>query len=380
MHYTRQVRARFERKYKAHVSFKKETEQWLLFDNQAEIWSLPNNPRTIEGLDCSAGIIDEAGNFQGREGNEIYEALMGSLAAKNGSMTIFGKPRGRNGFFWDLYDPFGDFVNQFKRYEFPYTVRAKHDKNYAKAVKEHKERMTPLAFRENYLCEFADEGIVIFPYSLLDKQKRSHPMWRLGKSVNTQNPVYGGMDFGKKHDKTAVTFLEHGDVKTRTMFHETTNKPFNEQIDWFCLLIDTFKPQKLFVDETGMGLPILDILEAKYPGVVEGVVFTSQVKEKMVLSTRNLLADGRLEIPDDDMLIQQLHGIEKVILESGRIRYTGKRTDTDWLDDQAWSLFLACSQLGDASFEFIIADSETKVQLTPLYKWTHDLDDDGNPL
>jgi len=145
-------------------------------------------------------------------------------------------------------------------------------------------------------------------------------------------------------------------------------------------VIEHFKPQKVFVDETGLGSPILDILKVKFPGIVEGIIFTSQSKEKMIITAHNLFEEGRLELPDRPELIEQLHGIEKIVLESGRIKYTGKRTETDWLDDRAWSLFLAVSHLGDDTFEFTIVDSDKPATLTPLERWTHDLDENGDPL
>ena len=66
MDYIMRIRDRFENLHETKVRFKKEKEDRLTFDNFAELWSLPNNPRTIEGIDASKGKIDEMGNFLGR--------------------------------------------------------------------------------------------------------------------------------------------------------------------------------------------------------------------------------------------------------------------------------------------------------------------------
>src|SRR3990167_4665193 len=126
MQYIQRSRNKFTRVYDTDVELKKERDDYILFENFAEIWSLPNNPRTIEGLDISKGIIDEIGNFTGREDREVYEAMMASLAAQGGGITIFGKPRGRRGLFWELFNPYGDYAKQFSIHEFPYQARAKH--------------------------------------------------------------------------------------------------------------------------------------------------------------------------------------------------------------------------------------------------------------
>ena len=124
-------------------------------------------------------------------------------------------------------------------------------------------------------------------------------------------------------------------------------------------------------------MPLLDILKVRFPGIVEGVVFTSKTKERMVLNTRNLMEGGILEIPKNEKLIEQLHGIEKTVLESGRIKYTGKRTETDWLDDRAWSLMIACSQLGDGGFEFKTIETGVGQKKRSAYDiWINDEWDD----
>ena len=225
MHYFQRVKSKFERLYKQQIKLRKETESLMIFNNLAEIYSLPNNPRTIEGIDCSRGIIDEAGNFVGKEGMDIYESLMGSLGAKGGSLIVFGKPRGRTGMFWNLADPHGDFAGKFSVHNMNWLMRAKEDTKYGEAVAEQKSRLTSHGFAENYMCEFMDEGILLFPYELIDKQIRLIKLWTLAKGrEQTPFPIYGGCDFGKKTSQTAITLVEHSDTKTIVKFHEVTQE------------------------------------------------------------------------------------------------------------------------------------------------------------
>lgn len=372
MQYIHRARGLFERNYETNVSFKKESEAHLVFDNHCEIFSLPNNPRTVEGIDANQCIVDEMGNFGGNEDRDIYNSLMGSLGAKGGGITLFGVPRGRRGLFWEVCDPYGEYSSKFSVHNFPWTVRAEEDEKYRLTVLEHKERMSPTAFGENYECLFSDENVVLFSYALLDKQRRNIEMWSLERNVPNQFPIYMGIDFGKKNNQTAVTILYHADDNTSVRFHAVTNADFNEQIIWLSQLLEHFRPTKCFVDSTGMGLPLLDVLVSKFPGIVEGVTFTAQVKEKMILSTLNILKEGRLILPKDnayDDLVDQLHGFEKEVMESGKVKYTGKRTETEWLDDRACSLFLACSQLGASDFGFMIADNNKSVPTDPYKEW-----------
>jgi len=373
MQYIQRVRSNFERVYEENIVFAKEREEHLVFKNNCEIFSLPNNPRTVEGIDSDFAVVDEIGNFSGNEDRDIVNSLMGSLGSKGGSMAISGVPRGRRGYFWDIVDPYGEFTSKFSVHRFPWTVRAAEDEKYKASVEEHRDRMSPIDFGQNYECQFSDEQIVLFPYDLLDKQRRTFQPWHETSDIPKNFPIYMGIDFGKKGNQTAVTVVCHEDTNTTVRYHNVTNEDFDKQIVWIGNLIRHFSPTKCFVDETGMGLPMLDFLTSEFPGIVEGVVFSSQSKEKMILSTQNILREGRLIIPKDeayDALVEQLHGFEKEILESGKAKYTGKRTETEWLDDRACSLFLACSQLGDSSFGFIIADNNKHGKvLSPYDAW-----------
>jgi len=380
MLYIQRAKTRFEKAFQVDVKFRKEREEFLIFDNYAEIWSLPNNPKTIEGIDASQGVIDEASNFDGQEDRQVYQAMLGSLGAKNGGIVIFGRPRGRRGLFWDLYDPYGPYASQFAIHKFPWTVRARHDPSYKQSVEEHKTRLSPMQFAEQYECEFVDESVVIFSYELLDRQKRPIRLLTLNDEIPRFDPIYMGIDFGKKVNQTVITAVAHGKEKTRMIFKLVTQADFNEQISLICQSLDHLKPVKCLVDELGQGLPLLDILKAKYHGVVEGVLFSGSSKEKLVLTTRNLLEEGRLELPDDKSLLEQLHGFEKTIMESGRIKYTGKRTETDWLDDEACSLFMACAQLGEGEWGFTITENKSGKIITMADMWRRDLNQFGEPI
>ena len=378
MEYIQRARTRFEKIYEENIVFKKEREDHLIFPNQAEIFSLPNSPRTIEGIDATQGVIDEASNFEGREDEEVYQALMGSLGAKGGGITIFGRPRGRRGLFWKLFDPYGEFASKFSIHQFPWTVRAAHDKVYKKTVLDQKERMTAISFSEQYECQFIDESIVVFPYTLLDRQKKEIKVWGLDEKFESQFPLYIGIDFAKKHDQTAITLVEHGDINTNVRFQVVTRDRYDEQLLYIKQVIKYFNPVKVLVDETGLGLPMLDSLKADFDNKVEGVLFSSSVKEKLVLNTKNLLDEGRLQLPKDSEysdLIEQLHGIEKAVSEQGKVKYTGKRSETDWLDDRAWSLFLACSQLGEGNFEFHISQPKKQDYMSTRDRWIRDIDE-----
>ena len=360
MDYVMRVRGRLEELHKTRIKFRKEKEDRLLFDNYSELWSLPNNPRTVEGIDASKVVIDEFGNFIGHEDADIYNSTMGSLGAKDGRMILFGKPHGRRGLFWKLYDPYGEFAQHYSIHKLDWTVRANEDKRYKASVLEHKLRMSPLQFKENYEAEFVDENVLVFPYELLDKQKTNLKVYTLDDEYSTGLPVYMGIDFGRKVSQSAITCVEKDGDKVRVMFHEVSDSKFDQQVDWIIRSIEHFRPIMVNVDKTGPGVPILDYLTTRFGSLINGVHFNPGTKDKLVLNTKHLLETGNLLIPESSDyhdLYEQIHGIEKTISDSGVVKYTGKRTETDWLDDRAWSFFLSVYSLNDGSWSFLSLDT-----------------------
>lgn len=380
MQYLMKIRSTFEKVYNTRLIFKKEREDLLTFENFCEIWSLPNNPKTMEGIDSNKAIIDEAGNFSGYEDQQVYEALMGSLGAKGGKMVLFGRPRGRRGLFWKLRDPYGEFVGQYNIHEFPWTVRAEEDPRYKKTVESQMQRMSKISFAEQYLCEFSDENVVVFPYDLLTRQSRVFKMWTLDESHKSPNPVYMGIDFAKRADQTVVSIVDHGEKETILKFQETSRKSYDQQISWITELVRHFNPLKVLIDETALGIPLLDMLKAKFGDKIEGVHFSSATKEKLLMTMKNLFEEGRLIIPDDPVIIDQLHGMEKEVSEKGTIRYTGKRVETDWLDDRVWSLALSVSQLGEGDWSMTMISPVGLKPLSPRERFARGLDEEGNEL
>ena len=365
MDYVMRVRNRFENINQTVLKFRKESEDRLKFDNFSELWSLPNNPRTIEGIDCSDGIIDELGNFLGNDDEAVYQSLMGSLGAKQGGLTLFGKPMGRRGLFWKLYDPYGDYSKHYSIHKMDWRKRADEDKAYEKAVLEHKKRMSPLQFKQNYEAEFVDENVLVFPYELLDKQKADLKIYTLDDEYDSSLPVYMGIDFGRKISQSAVTCVQKDSKIVRTIFHDVSSDKLDKQTEWMIHAIRHFKPLIVNIDKTGQGNMLLDYLVTEFGeyekgGLINGVHFNPGTKDKLVLNTKHLFETGDLQIPnspDYNDLYEQIHGIEKTISETGTIKYSGKRTETDWLDDRAWSFFLSVYNLDDGQWNFTSIDT-----------------------
>ena len=362
MRYIRRALRLLEKYTGALVPTEKFTNSEIIFHHGSEINSLPNNPQGVQGIDANDVKIDEAGLFMGQEGDAIIDAVVGSLAAKKGKLTISGKPRGKRGLLWEYWDKEGEKYNSFSHFVITGEDRARQDPSYGIEMAKHRKILTKLQYDETYNAEFVDEGVLIYPYEFIEAAVN---LWKSnnfvlmppdGKPMDNL-PRYIGIDFGRKRNLTEIHVLQKEKELLRTLcmksMRDTNFEVQKEQID---LMIARVKPRIVEIDERGMGLPLLDYLTVKYgKSMIRPLQFSmGKTKEKTVLQLRNVLVDLKLAFPHEDSLINQLHSFQKEYTEAGNVRYFGKIDETDFLDDKVVALIAAVDAAMGSSFEFSI--------------------------
>jgi phage FluMu gp28-like protein len=327
----------------------------MLFDHGSEVWSLPNNPTTIQGFDADKVIIDEAGIFPTNEGTAIYEATIGSLGAKGGGMSLSGMPYGRGKFFYDIYEKAVKKENAFSLHNVLWTDRAKQDPVYKQSVEEQKTFLLPLLFDQLYNCKFVDENIVLFSYDLLERNTDESLRLTSGKTqYGSDNPIFIGIDFARKVDRTSIIAVEkYEEERYKVILVTDSDESYDKQMDLIKRLDTNLKPQKIFIDESGPGVPMLDFLRREIGGKVIPIPFTAQNKERLMLDLYNMLNDRKLKIPAFQPLIDELHSIEKCVTDSGNVKYVAPREDGGHAD-KAFALSLAINKIDQVNFRFTL--------------------------
>jgi phage FluMu gp28-like protein len=346
------------------------TEKWtsdeIFFHWGSEIYSLPNNPKGIQGIDCNAAIVDEAGLFTTTEGEAVMDALVGSLGAKarfpaSGKITVSGRPRGKRGLLWQYWDPMNPKYKEFTHFIIKWQDRGREDKYYAREVAKHKKILPKLQFDETYNAEFVDEGVLMYPHELLEG---SEQLWRARNFVEMSaegqpqddKARYIGIDFGKKRSLTEIHVLQREkDRLLRTFMMKSLDRVnFEEQKSFIDGLIKRVKPRQVKIDERGMGLPLLDYFTRQHGVVVQPLKLSQQTKEKVIIQLQNAFMDLRLAIPHKDDLYDQLHSFQKDLTDTGKLVYSGKVDETDYLDDKVIALAAAVDAAESTPFGFIV--------------------------
>ena len=362
MRYIKKAFRLLERKLGYLIKTEKFTTEEIYFHWGSEIHSLPNNPLGAQGIDCDNGVIDEAGLFPLNDGEQIIDAVVGSLAAKGGRLTVSGRPRGKRGLLWQYWDENNPKYNPFTHFRIVWEDRAKEDPVYAAEVADHKRILTKLQFDEIYNAMFIDEGVLIFPHDLLTS---SQSLWNSRGFVVMQpdgepddaNPKYMGIDFGRKRSLTEIHVLQkEGDGLLRTLSMKSLeNVNFEEQKRCIDDMIRRFRPIKCRVDERGLGLPLLDYLVAKHGSMVEPLKLTEgKSKEKVILRTKNCFLDLKIAIPEHDGLYEQMHCYQVEFTDKGNPQYSGKVDETDFQDDKVIALCAAVDAAQSTPFAFEI--------------------------
>jgi len=361
MRYIKKALMKLERSYKTTIPTQKFTNEEVFFHHGSEIYSLPNNPAGIQGIDCDNGIVDEAGLFAIKEGEAVMDALVGSLSAKQGRLTISGKPRGKRGMLWQYWDPSEPRYKEFTHFKITWQDRARQDRLYGKEVQKHRRILPKLQFAETYDAEFIDEGILVFPHELLEK---SYELWRTKKFVlmmpegkpQDNLPTFMGMDFGRKRNLTEIHVLQQLDKSLlRTLCMKSLrNMNFENQKVYIDDMIARLKPIRIVLDEHGLGQSFLDYYQGKFGEkcVIPMRLSNAPMKEKIILQCQNAFTDLRLAIPDNDDLYTQLHSFQKEYTDHGNVRYFGKVTETDFLDDKVIALAAAVHAAEQRPFGF----------------------------
>lgn len=329
---------RFLRGLKFSIDFLRQTQDRIEFQNGSAIYSLPNNPNTVRGFRAHSIYIDETSHFL--KDREMFRAIQPSIS-RGGKMTLISTPFGRSNIF---YEKWAD-DDEYSKHRIPYTECP--DAKYQRWVKKQRKTMYDLDFRQEYCCDFTADEMAMFPRELIEPC-----VDETLKSIiytESQNPFFMGIDFAKKVDSTVITLVELNKDKLiitrhvkelKSMPYETDNPMSPSQLLEITKLYKNFKPQRIKMDSTGVGVKLEEDLTRKFGSIVEGVRFGMIEKEALITNLRVAFEKKGLRIPDNEKLISELMSLEKHVTPSGLPRYkhiSGKH------DDYVWSLALAVS-------------------------------------
>ena len=311
----------------------RESGSYLELGNGSRVVSLPNNPDAIRGYRADFVYVDEAGMF--RDDSGLKAAVMLTTAARNGRVTLVSTPKGKRGWFYEAYKDAME-KGTWSLHRIHYSMAPHISREDVEALRK---TLNPLEWAQEMELEFLDEENAAFPYEVILSCVSDYTP----KPHETDNPVYVGIDFGRYRDATVITAVERtGEEKLRIILtRELRNQDFNTQLATILDLINSLNPAAVYVDKTGLGIPLYEMLSRK-AGQIIGVTITAAVKEALVVTLSNAMRSGRLVIPaSEEKLITQLR-VFRAVQHGPRLGYgAGGREHDDYVISLALAVYAA---------------------------------------
>jgi len=226
-------------------------------------------------------------------------------------------------------------------------------------------------WRQEYLCEFVEEGVMAFPSVLFEPETKHKVMtgrWNLAdypylskiheltreKTISVTDDITNhnaaftfGLDLGKQNDNTVFTILR---TDVRPIRVEASIK-FELDTDYtliakqIAMFYRVYQPHEFNFDYSNEKMFLEALLDAGVNVAHTSandrgaVAFTNKNKTEMVTTARVLLENYQLQLPKSaEMLISQFLNQQFEITEQGLYKYFHPSNEHD---DALWSLLLA---------------------------------------
>jgi len=324
----------------------------LNFKNGKKITGLSSSPNQLHGKGGKI-VLDE---FARRDNEmEVWEAASPAALVWGYPIRIISTHRGKGSVFYSFIKRLERGELQWKHYKTTFvdavrqglaekSLRKKctREEEDAYIEKIRKSVGDDSIWAQQFMCEPMDENETFVNYTLLEKAATAElmPFSQLWEC----KALFGGLDIGRFKDLSLLWIVEEvnkGLFITRHILPiQGTDFPKQEAIVGQ-YLDELPNLRRICIDRTGMGIGIVDHLQARYGmSRIEGVNFTGAVKESMAFRMKKCLEDGSFLIPPDRAIMDDFQLIKQSVTVSGNIRLQADRKDGSHAD-YFWGAALA---------------------------------------
>jgi phage FluMu gp28-like protein len=201
------------------------------------------------------------------------------------------------------------------------------------------------SFLQECMCVPSDDESAFISYELIDGCKYAPgEAWEysMAQLAACTNPLYLGVDVGRKHDRF-VAWLDEvvGGVAFTRKLLVLQNKTFSAMEAELYPLLDLPRMQRCCIDNTGLGMQFAERAQERFGKYkVEPVTFTGPVKEELAYPVRASLEDRSCRMPDLADITADFRAIRKETTAAGNIRFKAEAGPTGH-SDRFWAKALA---------------------------------------
>jgi phage FluMu gp28-like protein len=198
------------------------------------------------------------------------------------------------------------------------------------------------SFQQEFMCQPADDNTAFLSYDLICgcEYKENEP-WNTDL-LDCKNPLFVGVDVGRKHDLTVIWLIEQvNDINFTRRVVEMSKQTFDTQEQELYELLKLPMVRRCCIDQSGLGRQFAERAAKKFGAYrVEGINFTQSTKEELAYPVRVAFEDRTIKVPFTNAIRADLRGVRKEVTGSGHTRFAGERNAYGHCD-RFWALALA---------------------------------------
>jgi phage FluMu gp28-like protein len=250
------------------------------------------------------------------------------------------------------------------------------------------------AWQQEYLCEFLDEATAWLSHELiasvevedlelaptwsarlLEEATEQHRLYLATKRVpdldpqlladlHHVEPIYGGMDIGRKRDLTVIWPVVQVAALLRSLaVLELARQPFFVQQRILFHLLALPGVRRFCIDSTGIGAQLAESAQDRFGAwKVEAVDFTAATKEALAGAIKQRAEDRGLALPVSPTIRNSLHSVKRIQTTTGHFRFDAERSEQTGHADHFWALALCCQAASTPAFRIEFQSSgQTRV-------------------
>jgi len=316
-----------------HNSITRKTRTIVQLSTGSTIIALPCSEHLLRGYTAHLAICDEASFIPE---NIITEILYPMLSTTNGTAILLSTPWDKNHFFYKAFLNPTYSTHKIRSNENPLIPNA--------FLTEMQQNMTTEAYKREYQAEFTEAATSYFPQELIRQCIEHAQKTGLDPYATLEQPIqkgeyYAGLDLGKLQDHSALAIVQReADTLKLVYTHEfPLETTYTKVINTVTRANQKFHLQKTLVDQTGIGEPVLEELQAQ-DITAEGAKLTQQTKTEILTHLKLTMEQHNIAIPYDKRLCQQINDQQYAYTRNGKLTFNHPPNTHD---DQLWALALA---------------------------------------
>jgi phage FluMu gp28-like protein len=198
-------------------------------------------------------------------------------------------------------------------------------------------------WQEDYCCNPQDSTTAFFPYELLTSVEKPDILVPFENLQTLPGDLFVGWDVARKKDLSVVYVIQRiAFLRIVRFIKRFENTRFSIQNAFLDKVMQIPKVRRACIDQTGMGLPLTERAQELHGTYrIEGVTMTNACKEQLAIDSKNCIEDHFALLPDDEIVRESFHSIQKEVTAAGNTRFDAERTDSTGHADDFWAFALA---------------------------------------